>query len=655
MVDLAPEGCMSLRDFYDRYWSWRWGGHDPFDELQLQSIIGPLPAERQQLHLAGRSRVIDACLAEAVRIFQWGKIRSFVVPSPSRERRYISTSTWDAAFFPERMFLADTIGDGHGAEFDVAVGRTPFIVEVHADAYFTETNHQRGDLPAASALRDLLIGLVMDGVLRSHTAEEFRATWRLSQMQSKPLAADHDPRKEVFWTLHMTICWLAWRNYDAVREAMDAYRADCWEWFGYRARLPIGGGSASYEVDGEELRPLSAISVFHLGMLEALNLDEREGQQLSIKSAREDLWRSLAEGAVVATGIDTYGDVVQVPSHEWPYIVLEADANWQDRLVFSGRRQKLAYKEVRLRKSDLLVRWPPQQEVSRFFDLSELSWRLLEASIWVGCEGKTLPSQQIADENLEEKGAYALFRALYPLRGLVATGLNRARVREPIPAEYWEMATMDPHRADSMHYVSFIDDELEEEGGQLTPFREEQPRWFGIRLDRDALFSAFPLFAPAVARADANLVGASVRSAARKLTAAKEAIRAVFPAGFPVGLGDKERLSRVNKWLEDEGHGTISLATMKRAANVACAGKLILAQIQHGYFDVRVSSRTSSCWLTKACHSGACRESAMTDLNANTNRPKVRTGGAAAYSGLAESTLEKLRGERRRAAVHSGG
>lgn len=33
----------------------------------------------------------------------------------------------------------------------------------------------------------------------------------------------------------------------------------------------------------------------------------------------------------------------------------------------------------------------------------------------------------------------------------------------------------------------------------------------------------------------------------------------------------------------------------------------------------------------------------MTDLITKTNRPKVRTGGAASYSGLAESTLEKLR------------
>lgn len=38
----------------------------------------------------------------------------------------------------------------------------------------------------------------------------------------------------------------------------------------------------------------------------------------------------------------------------------------------------------------------------------------------------------------------------------------------------------------------------------------------------------------------------------------------------------------------------------------------------------------------------------MTDIIQKTNRPKLRTAGAAAYTGLAESTLEKLR-------VHGGG
>ena len=38
----------------------------------------------------------------------------------------------------------------------------------------------------------------------------------------------------------------------------------------------------------------------------------------------------------------------------------------------------------------------------------------------------------------------------------------------------------------------------------------------------------------------------------------------------------------------------------------------------------------------------------MDQTRPKTNRPKVRTGGAATYTGFAESTLEKLR-------VHGGG
>lgn len=564
MVDLAPEGCVSLRDFYDRFWLWRWGGHDPFDELQLESLVGPLPDERRQLHFAGRSKVIDACLAEAVWIFQSGKIHAFVITTPGSERRYLSERAWSEAFFPGRMFLAVTVGSGHGGEFDAVTGRTAFIMSVHAEDYFSLKGRQRSDLPAALPLRDLLIGLVMDGVLQSHAAEQFAKKWHLPPMSSRPAPSEHDPRKEVAWTLHMTIAWLAWRSYEAVRESMDAYRANCWEWFGFHSRVPIRGGLEVYEVDGEELKTLEPISVFHMGMLEALSLDDREDQRLSIKSAREDLWRALAEGSLVATGIASDAGVVLVPPHEWPYIALEADANWRDRLVLPGRSGP-AYTDVRVKQSDILSLWPPSEDPQQFFHLDEPSWRFLEAAIWVGCKGKRLPSQQIAEENLAEEGAYTIFRALYPPRGLVATGLNRARVREAIPAEYWEMATMDPNNADSMHYVSFIDDELGEEGGQFTPFREERPRWFGIRLDRESLFAAFPEFAPP-AHAEGDKSERPVRSSARKLNAARRAIAAVFSGGFPAGLGDKERLSRVNDWLVENDHQKISLATLNRAA-----------------------------------------------------------------------------------------
>jgi hypothetical protein len=125
---------------------------------------------------------------------------------------------------------------------------------------------------------------------------------------------------------------------------------------------------------------------------------------------------------------------------------------------------------VSVRQADLFALWP---SIEGSEDIITFDLR--------GCKGQNLSSQQIADENLEEEGANALFRALYPPRGLVATGLNRQRLRETIPPEYWEMATMDPGRTRDRHYVSFIDDELEGYGGQLTPVGETSPLWFGIR------------------------------------------------------------------------------------------------------------------------------------------------------------------------------
>lgn len=103
-----------------------------------------------------------------------------------------------------------------------------------------------------------------------------------------------------------------------------------------------------------------------------------------------------------------------------------------------------------------------------------------------------MSSNQMAAENRVERGAYALFRALFPKRDLVATGLNHKRLRELIPAEYWEVATIDPQRFRERHYVSFIDEMLKGYGGQITPVGEDAPRWFGIQLERDAVLAAFP-------------------------------------------------------------------------------------------------------------------------------------------------------------------
>jgi hypothetical protein len=80
------------------------------------------------------------------------------------------------------------------------------------------------------------------------------------------------------------------------------------------------------------------------------------------------------------------------------------------------------------------------------FNYEASQWSLVDAAAWIGCRGLELTSQEIADRDLEEKGGYELFAALMTEQSFVATGINRKRVREPIPAEYWRWQRWIPPR-----------------------------------------------------------------------------------------------------------------------------------------------------------------------------------------------------------------
>lgn len=94
MVDLAPEGCISLRDFYDQYTAWKWNTNDLINELALQGRIEGLPVERQQIHWAGLNRAVDQSLAEGVALFAADELRAFVILPEGSERREIAPRAW---------------------------------------------------------------------------------------------------------------------------------------------------------------------------------------------------------------------------------------------------------------------------------------------------------------------------------------------------------------------------------------------------------------------------------------------------------------------------------------------------------------------------------------------------------------------------------
>jgi len=369
------------------------------------------------------------------------------------------------------------------------------------------------------------------------------------------------------WSLAMTVAWISKRNVDAVRDSWTAFRTECWEWFSTKRKVPLDGGATWWVADGAELRSLDARSVMDLGLLEALDSDA-DAKVLSVKSAREDLWRNLAEGLIIATALDpAAGEAVQVPAHKWHYLELAGTLKGSDHVIQRSVSLNAAYTELTFLRSNVVRLWPPLPDdlVSPPFDKAKPDWTLWEAAQWVGCRGKALLSQEIADGNLDDKGAATLFEALFHEK-LNATGFNEERVREPIPPPYWELATTDPDQFRQRHYVSFIDDILEDYGGQFTPYGFEKPRWFGIQVKRDALFAAFPEFSGVDVPVDAGVLSTPPKSReADKLAATRQALAELFPAGPPRGLSSKDRLNMINGWHRKNGSSQVSATTVLRA------------------------------------------------------------------------------------------
>jgi hypothetical protein len=332
-----------------------------------------------------------------------------------------------------------------------------------------------------------MIGLVMDGVLLSAEAEGLAAKWGQRPFANSPRPSKFDPMSESGWSVAMAVAWISMRSTGVVRDSWTPYRKECWEWFTFRSRRPLDGGKEWWVAEGAELRSLDARTVHDLGFLEATNMDT-EPKVVSIKTAREDLWRRLAEGQIVASGLSSNGAAVQIPAHEWHYLELAAKDNGTDYVIQRSVSLKAAYTDLKLLRAAILALWPqvkhPEPDGAVPFDLSASDWTLWEAAQWVGCEGHLRSSREVADGDLDDKGATTLFAKFYQQR-LAVTGLTHQRIREQIPAVYWEMATTDPTQFRQRHYVSFIDETLKDYGGEFTPVGAEKPRWFGIQVKRD--------------------------------------------------------------------------------------------------------------------------------------------------------------------------
>lgn len=211
-----------------------------------------------------------------------------------------------------------------------------------------------------SSHREQLFEDAKYGRITPEQAEEKAALLGLKPFAREPDAADFDPQKEPWWSLPMTVAWIAWRSIDKVRDNWNAFREECWDWHWRPWRVGFDGP----EYEGHFLETRPPITMPLLQIAETLACAKRELPQsaLSTTDAVSKLWRALEDGLIEATGIEIKTvRRIPIPKVEWRDL----------RNVEVGRKDVLAhlrtstnrpvYEEIEFPRNSIMNLWPPKR------------------------------------------------------------------------------------------------------------------------------------------------------------------------------------------------------------------------------------------------------------------------------------------------------
>jgi hypothetical protein len=156
-VDVIPEGLLSLREALGVFRKWLWNGLDIDKELQRVGFLVEQPLRESESRRQQFEAVLHQELQDLIDIFQTGALDALVRISRVADGFIrIPPNEWSLAFFPERLFLADEIGEGHGAYFDALIGRTPLVRAELLDTYIESQHSQRLELQSVRSLKKLI-------------------------------------------------------------------------------------------------------------------------------------------------------------------------------------------------------------------------------------------------------------------------------------------------------------------------------------------------------------------------------------------------------------------------------------------------------------------------------------------------------------------
>ena len=288
---LAPKGYIRLKDAYDTYLFGRLG--------EPPSLEGGYSAEHAA-H-ANLSDEANRLFVQALdQIAYGGK-----VVSHDGKTFEVSGDLFDRAGFADLLPLHSAIPSGISGPLANYIGG---IVCLKGQVFFEWLKQH---------LSTHLHGEIQNGDLTPIAGNARLATVKLPALDAMPpVQSFHEAvLKEPYWTLPMTVAWIAWRKIDEVVKQFLPYAKQGGHWRESRGPDQATAGWVWESADEPKLSDLM--------FFEAAETYYDNAPLKFIKESREELWRALQSGEIIAIGSEGGGSHQKIASERWASLEIQ--------------------------------------------------------------------------------------------------------------------------------------------------------------------------------------------------------------------------------------------------------------------------------------------------------------------------------------------
>lgn len=315
---------------------------------------------------------------------------------------------------------------------------------------------QGGDAIDPQEQREEIFERAKQGEITGAQADEEAIRLGLGSFSHQPGPDEFRPEAQAWWTLAMAVAWIAYLDFDEVREWSAPFREQSYDWHWQRWRIgfegPIHEGWQLSQRSPPTLALLSIAASYHQATGE-------KALAMPIAEAREALWIALRTDCFRANAIDALtGERCEIVPMEWlelEYVQQhDRDEVRTDSLSLEGTRR---YRDVLCPSASLRGLWhKPRTPAVLTLPMIEAPTSdgympLTSAAQWIATEGNV--SDFAADDSARWAPA---FKAL-----LSAIGAGKVRVigtregnREPVePYHFVDCPVVLPYESDDLELV----------------------------------------------------------------------------------------------------------------------------------------------------------------------------------------------------------